>query len=218
MKKIPAALIVGLAVIAVTLLLFFAILSESSIETMHILGICAIVLAEAVSTAYACFAKGNPRRVAAVVISAITIPVAVYMTVLFCANFYDKYLVFVLLFCVALIAANAVAYLLLNFDSAAKKENQELQDAKGNMMMLRKLVKCVMADPAAAPYEARLMALEDDLRFSGDNVIASNDGSIRQMLLQLQEGIADPAFETEAHLEKLEKAVQMRKILASKTI
>ena len=198
MKKIPGALILGLAMIAVTLLLFFAILSETTIETMHILGLSAILLAEIVTTTYACFTKGSPRRVAAVVFSGVAIPVAIVMSLIFNIAFPESYLVFCLLYSVVLILVNVVAYSLLSFDATASKENQQLQDAKGNMLMLRKMVKCVMADPAAAPYEARLNALEEDLHFSGDNVIASNDASIRQMLLHLQENISNPGFDVEA--------------------
>jgi len=217
MKKIPGSLIAGLALIAVTLLLFFTFtaIADTTLEAIHILGLCFILLSEGITTAYACFSKESPRRKAAVLVSAVMIPGSCFMTFIYSTLFPDSITTFVLLHCVGLIITNLFAYYLMSFDIARGHEDKQLQDAKGNMLMLRKMVKCVMADPAAAPYEARLMALEEELHFSNDSVITASDATIRQMLLQLQQNIADPTYDVDAQITQIEKAVQTRKILAS---
>lgn len=220
MKKFPNALIGGIALIAVTLLLFFTLVTvtDTTLEAIHIVGLSFILVSEGITTAYACFAMGSPRRKAAVLLSAVMIPGSVFMTFVYSVLFPDSITAFVLLHCVGFILTNLAAFYLMSFDAVSSKDNQQLQDAKGNMLMLRKMVKVVMAEPAAAPYEARLMALEEELHFSNDSVISPNDGNIRQMLLQLQQGVADPTYDVEGQLAQIEKAVQTRKILTAKNL
>ena len=86
------------------------------------------------------------------------------------------------------------------------------------MLGLRKLVKCIMADPAAQPYQAQLRALEEKLHFSNDGVIAAEDENIRMLLLQLQEHISDAEYDSEKMLQKIEKAVETRNITTSGTV
>lgn len=217
MKKPLGALIAGLALIAVTLLLFFTIatIADTTLETIHILGLSFILLSEVITMLYGAFAKDSPRRKAAVLVSSAMIPGSVFMTFIYSVLFPDSITVFVLLHCIGFIVCNLFAYYLMSFDVARGKEDKQVQDAKGNMLMLRKMVKVVMADPAAAPYEARLMALEEELHFSNDSVITASDNTIRQMLLMLQQNIADPTYDVEGQITRIEKAVQTRKILAS---
>lgn len=94
----------------------------------------------------------------------------------------------------------------------------EAQNAKSNLLGLRKIAKAVLVDPAAAQYAGRIRALEEKLHFSNDNVIAPEDENIRHMLLQLQSGIADPEFDCEKMLTDLEKAIDLRNISTSRTV
>jgi len=218
MKKVSAALVCGIAAIAVTVLLYFTILNNVFLEAIHFICLVAIVLAEAITTGYACCVKASPRKLAATLVSSLMIPVSVLLSVVYIVNFPDGYATYICLYLVGTVLVNIFAYILLRFDASRNEENENLQGAKGNMRNLRKLVKCVMADAAAKPYEARLRALEENLHFSNDSVISAQDAEIHQMLLALQANIGDPAYDAQAQLEKLERAVQARKILTSRTV
>lgn len=218
MKKLPMALVCGIAVIALTIVLYFTILSNALLEAIHFISLVAIVLAEIITTCYACFVRDNPRKLAAVVVSGFMVPISVILSVVYIVNFPEGYGTYMGLYSVGLLVTNIFAYILLRFDADKSEENDRLQNAKGHMLMLRKMVMCVMAESGAEPYQARLRALEENLHFSNDGVIVPEDEHIRQMLLQLQENIGNPGFGTEELLDKIEKAVRMRAIIASRNV
>lgn len=218
MKKLPISLLCGIAVILLTVILFFTILGNTVLEAIHLISLVAIVLAEIVTTVYAVCAKANPRGVAAAVVSSFMIPASLVLSVVYIANFPIGYGAYLGWYCAGTVLVNALALILLGFDGRKSEENAQFQTAKDNMLHLRKLVKCVMAEPAAKPFEARLRALEEALHFSNDSVIVPVDETICQLLLQLQQNISDPDFDAQAHLEKLEKTVQTRTIMTSKTV
>ena len=218
MKKFPMALVCGVATIVVTILLYFTILSNVLLEAIHFIALVAIVVAEMITTGYACLAKGSPRKVAAVVVSALTIPAAIVLSVVYMVNFPYGYGTYLGLYFALLLIANVIALILVHFDANRHEQDNRFQEAKSNMLVLRKLVKCVMAETAAQPYQARLRKLEENLHFSNDGVIVAEDEEIRQMLLQLQEKVSDPEFGTEELLDKIEKTVQQRKIMTSRNV
>ena len=129
-------------------------------------------------------------------------------------NFPEGYLAYIILYVVGLILANIVPFILTRFDSNRTEENNQLQEAKANMLHLRKIVMCIMADQAAQPYDAKLRALEEKLHFSKDNVIAAEDVQIRDLLLQLQENIANPEFDSEQLMQDITKLIDRRNIMA----
>lgn len=218
MKKLSAALICGLAVMLLTVVLYFTILGDTVLTAIHFITLLAILLAEGITTGYACSCKGSPRRVAATIVSGLMIPFSVILSVVYVANFPEGYGTYIGWYCAGTVIVNVLAFILVRFDSGKAQENIGLQNAKANMLSLRKIVMCILADPAAQAYADRLRALEEKLHFSNDSVIAPADDNIRQLLLQLQENIADPEFDSAQLFEKIEKAIDMRNIMSSRNV
>lgn len=218
MKKFPVALLCGIAAMLLTVILYFTILGSFILEAIHYIALVAILLAEGVTTAYACHANGSPRRVAAAVVSSFVIPFAAILSVVYMVNFPAGYGTYIGWYCGGTIVVNAIAFILWRFDSGKEEEKASLQNAKNNMLGLRKIVKCILADPAAQTYAAKLRSLEEKLHFSNDTVIAAEDENIRLLLLQLQENIASPEFDCEQMLVKIEKAIDTRNIMTARNI
>ena len=218
MRRFPAVLLVGIAVMVLTIVLYFTILGNALLEAIHFIALVAILLSEGITTAYACVVKGSPRKFAAVLVSGVMIPFAIVLSMVYIVNFPKGYGTYLGWYFAGHLVTNILAFILLRFDAGKKEGNQNLQNAKSNMLGLRKLVKCILADPAAQPFAARLNALEEKLHFSNDGVIEAGDENIRLLLLQLQENIADPEFDTEQMLTKLEKAVDVRSIMTSRNV
>jgi len=218
MKKFPAVLVCGIAVMVLTVILYFTILGSSVFGVIHFITLGAMLVAEAVTTGYAWSAKGSPRKVAAAVLSGIMIPYSVILSVVYIVNFPTGYGTYIGWYCAGTVIVNAIAFSLMRFDANKNEESALRRDTKDNMLGLRKLVKCIMADPAAAPHVDKLRQLEEKLHFSNDNVIAAEDANIRQLLLQLQENIADPEFDTKQMLSAIERAIDTRSITTSRTV
>ncbi len=218
MKKFSAVLLCGLAAILLTVVLYFAILGNILLTAIHFIALVAILLAEAVTTAYFFFAKGSPRRIAAAVVSGIMIPFAAILSVVYIVNFPEGYGTYIGWYCAGTLVVNLLGFILVRFNSNKGDENATLQNAKSNMLNLRKLVMCILVDPAAKPYEDKLRSLEEKLHFSNDCVIAAEDENTYQLLLQLQENIADPKFDCEQALQKIEKSIDQRRIMTSRNI
>ena len=212
MKKIVP--ITGLAVMLVTVILYFTILGNSLLTVIHFVTLAAILLAEAATTFYAWVSKGNPRKVGAAVLSGLMIPYSVILSVVYIVNFPQGYLTYIGWYCAAGIVVNALALVLVQFNRQKVNEDSQLQSAKNNILGLRKLVNCILADPAAKPYETQLRSLEEQLHFSKDNVICAEDAQIRSYLLELQNSIANPEYDTAGMLEKLKKTIEIRNIMA----
>ncbi len=216
MKKIPAVVVCGLAAMLLTVVLYFVILNNVILETIHFIALLAILLAECVTTGYAWAANGSPRKVASAVVSGMMIPYAVVLSVVYIVNFPSGYATYIGWYCAGMVAINLLAFIFTRFDANKSEENDRFQAAKNNMLGLRKIVKCIMADEAAKPYEQQLRALEEKLHFSNDNVIAAEDEDIRQLLQQLQGNVADPEFDSEQMIKKIEKAIDVRNIMTSR--
>ncbi len=218
MKRFRISLICGLAAMALTVILYFTILNNVLLQAIHFIALTAILLAEGITTLYAYFAKGNPRKVAAALVSGILVPFAVILSVVYIINFPTGYATYIGWYCAGIVVVNVVAYILVHFDFHKNAENARFQNAKESMLGLRKLVKCIMADPAAQAYSNQLRALEEKLHFSNDNVIATEDETIRLLLLQLQENIGDAEYGVDEQIEKIVKIIDMRNIMSSKTV
>lgn len=218
MKKFSTVLLCGLSAMALTVILYFTVLSNALLTAIHFIALIGILLAEGITTAYVYLFKGSPRRIAAAVISGLMIPFATILSVVYIVNFPEGYGTYIGWYCAGTVVVNLLAFVYIQFDSNRATENIPLQNAKSNMLTLRKLVMCIVADPAAKPYEDRLRKLEEKLHFSNDCVIATEDEKIRQLLLQLQDNIADPEFDCESALQKLELTIDQRKIMANRNI
>jgi len=215
MKKIANALLYSVVAIAVTIILFFTILIDVDKETMHYMALGGVVLAELITAAYAVYSQGNPRRVAAMTLSVAMIPVAFVLGLIYVLEFEDEVASFVGWYSALTLVANVTALALLLFDGARQKEDARVQAVRGNVTILRKLVQCVMLEPAAKPYEMRLRKIDDDLHFAIGSSYVAEDENIRTMLIQLQTGINAPAEQVEAQLAAIERAVQRRAIMNS---
>ena len=215
MKKFPVSLLGGVALILVTVILFFVFLADTDLEAIHFISLGAILLAEGVTLGYSATTKGDPRRVAAAGVSVIMIPVALVLSIIYMNEYPEEYGTYFGWYFAATILVNAIC-LVLYFQGAKSKADTSFQNAKANMLNLRKMVKCIMLEPAAKPYDARLRALEEDLHFSNDTVIVQEDARIRQLLAQLQTQITDPQCDVDGLLTQIGKAVQTRKIMTSR--
>ena len=218
MKRLPMSLVAGFAVALLTVILFFTIFGNGLLAEIHFISLGAILLAEGVTTVYAWFSKGSPRKVAAAVVSGLMVPYAAILSVVYIVNFPEGYGTYMGLYCAGMVIVNVLAFVLMHFDSGKNAENQRFQEAKSNMLGLRKIVKCIMADPAAQPYVSQLRAMEEKLHFSNDNVIAEEDELIRSLLLQLQDNLENPESDNEQLIKKIEKTIDKRNIITSRNV
>lgn len=213
MKKMPISLLCGFASIIVTTILYFIILGNIFLELICFITLLGVVFAECVTTALAFFSKGDPRKVAAAGISAIMIPLSVVLSAVYIVNFPDGYATYAAWYSVFFIIVMVIAVILFT-----KKEDKSFQNAKNNMLYMRKIVKCIMIDPAAENYKNELRAIEEKLHFLNDTVIISDDEKILAMLNDLKDNIASPEFDVSASIEKLNKAIDTRKIMSSRNV
>ena len=87
MKKIPVSLLCGAAAVVITIVAFFTIFNNIVLQAIHFISLVAIVFAEIITTVYAMFSAGNPRKVGAAVVSAFMIPFAAVLSVVYISNF-----------------------------------------------------------------------------------------------------------------------------------
>ena len=214
MKKMPISLFCGGIAILVTILLYVLILGNAFLEAICLITLFGLILAEAVTALFAYLSKGNPRKVAAAVVSGAMIPVAAIMSVTYIISGFDigKY---VLWYLVLALIIYALAIVLTVFDSKKQAETAELQDAKASMLSLRKLVKCIMLEPAAEPYKKLLSDLEEQLHFSNDAVVVPQDATISDMLIDLQTNISVPGYDVEGAIAAISRTIKVRNIMAS---
>ena len=141
------------------------------------------------------------------------IPLSVVLSIVYIVNFPDGYATYAAWYFVFFIIVMVIAVILFT-----KKEDKSFQNAKGNMLYMRKIVKCIMIDPAAENYKNELRAIEEKLHFLNDTVIISDDEKILAMLNDLKDNIASPEFDVSASIEKLNKAIDTRKIMSSRNV
>ena len=140
MKKFPISLLCGLAAIVLTVVLYFTILGNAVLQAIHFVTLFTVVLSEIITTAYAVAAKGKPRKVAAAVVTAVMIPASVWLSVVYITGFPTKYGAYLGWYFAGTLAVNALAMILLWFDSGKSEENAQFQKAKDNMLYMRKVV------------------------------------------------------------------------------
>ena len=218
MKRPSAVLICGILVMVLTAVVFFTIVGFGALSAIHFITLTAMLISEAITTGYAYLAKGSARRYAAAFVTAAMIPFSVYLSIVYITRFPLNYGTYVGLFVAGQLVVNIIGFVLVRFDSNKTEENQQFQDAKANMLNMRKLVKAIMADPAAQPIADELRALEDKLHFSNDNVIAAEDDQIRAMLAELMQNVENPEFDCKQHIAKINKVIDMRNIMTSRTV
>lgn len=214
MKKAPISLIIGGASILVTILLYFVILGNRLIETICLITLIGVVLAEVIATVFAYISKGDPRKVASAVISVFLVPIAVVLSIVYIVNFPTGYLTYAGIYLVCLIIVVAISAVLSSFSAHKNAENNELQNAKANMLALREIVHTIMIEPAAKQYKVDLNKLEEKLHFSKDNVVTTQDEVIYGLLVELQNNIGNPSFDVKAAISKINYTIDRRNILA----
>lgn len=218
MKRPSAVLITGILVMVLTAVVFFTIVGFGALAAIHFVTLTAMLISEAITTGYAYFAKGNDRRTVAALITAAMIPFSVCLSIVYITRFPLSYGTYIGWFCVGQLVVNIIGFLLIRLDANKTEENDRFQEAKANMLNLRKLVKAVMADPAAQPIANELRALEEKLHFSNDNVIAAEDDQIRAMLAELHQNVDNPDFDCKQHIAKINKVIDTRNIMTSRTV
>ena len=218
MKKFPISLLCGIGAVLITILAYFLILQDTFAEVICLVTLLCVILSEIITTAFAYFANGKPRRVTAVVVSAAMIPFSIVLSIIYIINFPEGYLTYLGIYTIALIIVNIFAFILFGFDSQKEAENDNLQAAKSNFMNMRKMVMVIMSDPAAKPYEKSLVALEEKLHFSNDNVITMQDTKISGMLSILQGNISNPDFDVPSYIADINREIDTRNIMTSRNV
>jgi len=218
MKKASFSLIGGIGAILVTVILYFVILGKVLLETICLITLLGVILAEAVTTILAYLAAGNPRKVTAAIVSAIMIPIAIILSVVYIIAFPFGYVTYISLYAVAFIIVMVITAILYSFSAKRDNANDALQNAKNNMLYMRKLIKLIKSNPAASQYEVKLNKLDEKLHYSNDAVITQQDEQITNMLVQLNSNISVPGFDVDGALTEIEKVIDARAILSSRTI
>jgi hypothetical protein len=218
MKKGITVLACGLAAILLTVVMYLITVGTGVWGMIHFLSLFCVILAECVTTIYGWIAQGSPRKLAAAVFSGIMIPFAIALSVVYVVNFPCGYWTYLGWYFAATIVVNTICLLLFFFDSRKREENDSVQAAKGNMLMLRKLVKSIMVIPAAQPYQEELRALEEKLHFSNDCVVCAEDEKIQLLLAQLQEKIQNEDDDCRELLEKIHLLAEQRRIMSSSNV
>ena len=215
MKKSMFVPLFGLGVMAVTVITYVVMFGGSLWGAIHFVTLLAVILAEAVTTAYAFFANGSPRKVGAAIVSGMMIPLSIILSFLYIFSFPTGYIAYLGWYFLATVVINGICLILIFFDSQKSKENDRLQEAKASMLQLRKQVKCIGLLPSAAPYSDRLRTLEEKLHFTNDSIIHPEDAQIQALLVQFQESISGSSADSSQLLEQLELLVSQRNILSS---
>ncbi len=218
MKKTPVSILCGIAAILLTVILYFVILGNAFVEVICFLTLIGVVFAEIVTTALACFAKDNPRRVAAAGMSALMIPVAIILSIVYIINFPYGYSTYLAWYFAAYIVIGIISVIILNFDSKRGAQNQMLQDAKNNILNMRKIVKLIMAIPGTEQYREKLNEIEEKLHFSNDSVISEYDEKISAMLTELKQNITTPEYDVVKAMTDICLVIDERNILINNNI
>lgn len=218
MKKTPISILCGIATILLTVILYFIILGNIFAEIICFITLIGVILAEIVTTVLAYFAKDNPRRVAAAGLSALMIPVAIILSIVYILNFPNGYSTYLAWYFAAYIVIGIISVIIFNFDSKRDAQNQMLQDAKNNILNMRKIVKLIIAIPGTEQYKEKLNEIEEKLHFSNDSVISEYDEKISGMLTDLKQNITAPEYDTAKAITDICLAIDERNILINNNI
>ncbi len=218
MKKVPISIICGITAILITIISYFVIIGNIFAQIICFVTLIGVIIAEAVVTTLAYLSKGEPRKVAATIVSAFMIPISIIFSIIYIIGFpkgYGKYIgSYFSTFAIILI----ISAIIWKFADNRKNDNKELQNAKTNMLELRKLVKCVMLKENANKFKKELEEIEEKLHFSNDAVITSTDDNIKQMLIELENNIDNDGFDSAEHIKTISNEIDRRNIFAKNII
>ena len=215
MKKLPISLVCGFSAMLITVLLYVLLLQNVLLQGICLVTLFGVLLAELAVTLLAYLAKGQPRRVASAIVASFLVPFAVILSVVYIVNFPNGYGTYLGWYFVGLLVVGVISVILFVFNDKKTEENDALQKAK---LSLRKLVKCVMANPAAAPYQKALSAVEEKLHFTNDSVIAPQDAVIESLLMDLLNQISNPETDVDAMLTNLNQVIDTRTIMNNRNV
>jgi len=218
MKKVPISLLCGASAIIVTILLYFVLLSNVVLQAIHLITLVGVIVAEAITTAFAYLSKGSPRKVAAAIVSAVTVPISITLSVVYILAFPKGYVTYILMYFVLVILVNVLAAIIYNFESKKVEESVAFENAKQNMLYMRKIVKSISVNPAAAEYKNELDKLEEKLHFSNDSIISAEDNVIGNLLLELRDNIENSEYDVAAAITDISKKIDERNIMCSRTV
>ncbi len=217
MKKVPISLLCGVAAIIITILLYFAVLTNVVLQVIHFISLVGIVTSEVITIGFAYFSKGCPRKVGAAIVSGLSIPIAAILSVVYIVSFPTGYFSYICWYLAVLISVNLMAVILYNFDSKKDAESVAFQEAKLSMLNMRKIVKLIIYD-AAPELKIDLNELEEKLHYSNDSVIAAQDSTIYGMLVELRENIQNSEYDSKSSIIKISKAIDERNIICNRNI
>ncbi|MBQ7036535.1 MAG: hypothetical protein IJN74_03480 [Clostridia bacterium] len=218
MKKMPTSILCGIVAILLTVILYFTVVESIFAEIICLITLVGVVVAELVVTALAYFSKSEPRKVAATVVLSFMIPIAVALSIVYILNFPEGYGSYLGFYFSAFAILLAISSIIWKFSNNRKNDNDILQNAKTNMLGLRKLVKCVMLKPNAVKFKNELDEIEEKLHFSNDAVILEMDANIRRMLIELDNNIDNENFAVAEHIKAISNEIDRRNIFAKNTI
>ena len=215
MKKTPVSILCGLAAIIATVVAYFVIIGNIFAQIICFITLLGVVVAQAVTTTLAYLSKGEPRKVAATVVSAFMIPVSVALSIVYIVNFPHGYGQYLGLYFAAFAIILVICAILWKFSDNRKADNDALQSAKSNVLELRKLVKCVMLRQGAKQFKKQLDEIDEKLRFSNDTVITAADENIRRMLIELDNSIDTEDFDAAKFIETISTEIDRRNIFSN---
>lgn len=218
MKKMPISILCGMAAILVTIISYFTIIENIFAQIICFVTLLGVVVAEAATTVLAYFSKGEPRKIAAAITVSFMVPISILFSIVYITNFpkgYGSYLGYYFSIFAILLVISAIIW---KFADNRKEDNEALQNAKANMLELRKIVKCIMSSENAINFKKELKQIEEKLHFSNDAIIVEMDANIRQMLIELENNIDNKDFDVAEHIKLILNYIDRRNIFASNTI
>lgn len=218
MKKTPISILTGIVVILVTIILYFIILKNIFVQTICFLTLIGVVIAEAIVTAMAYYSKGEPKKVAASIVTSFMVPISILLSAIYIVGFpkgYGSYLGWYFISFAIIFIIDAIIW---KFSDNRENDNIAIQNSKNNILELRKLVKCIMLKPNAINFKKELDEIEEKLHFSNDTVITETDARIRQMLIELEYNIDNEDFDTIGYINNISSEIDRRTILTKNTI
>ena len=218
MKKAPISLLCGITAIIVTIILYFTILGNVFLEAIYLITLFAIIISESITTAFAYFSNGQPRKVAAAIVSAFLIPYSIILSVVYIVNFPEGYGKYLGLYTIALFIVLLISIIIFRFDEKKTEEDKEFQNAKNNMLMMRKMVKIIMLDSASENFKKELNDIEEKLHFMNDSVISLEDEKIYNALVELKDNIENQEYDKKAAINRINKIIDERKILTARNV
>ena len=218
MKKLPISLVCGVSAMLITILIYGLLLRNGFLQAICMITLLGVLVAEGLTTLLAYLAKGQPRRVAAAVLSLFMTPYAIVLSSVYITRFPNGYGAYAGWYFVGLLIVGGISGILYIFNDRKTAENDSLQNAKEHMISLRKLVMCIKAHPAAAAHQKEWAAVEEKLHFTNDSVIVSQDAIIESMLNELLNQLNTSEVDIPVALEKINQVIDTRIILTKNTI